>query len=136
MSTVDRGALLTDENITSHSERLDGGKATKTNLPVDLAISESALSMRNLIAAAQARKRQANLHNPFANPLHLLIPEADMLRHSPSPYSAALAVESRNLLQVDVQGHPTSPSFDVRQLSSGNGHEKEDLEERRVNSGQ
>lgn len=113
---------------------MDGAKATKTNLPVDLAISDSALSMKNLIAAAQARKRQANLHNPFANPLHLLIPEADMLRHSPSPNSAALAVESRNIL-IDVQGHPTSPSFEARQLLSSNGHEKEDLDDRRVNSG-
>ncbi|XP_042024873.1 ENHANCER OF AG-4 protein 2-like isoform X2 [Salvia splendens] len=124
----------TDEIITSHSERLDGGKATKINLPVDLATSDSAMSMKNLIAAAQARKRQANLHNPYGNPFSLLIPDADILGHSPNPTSAALAVESRNILQIDVQDHLTSTSFDVRQLSSVNGHENEDLEERRVNS--
>ncbi|KAL1568762.1 RPR [Salvia divinorum] len=124
----------TDESIISHSERLDGGKATKINLLVDLATSDSAMSMKNLIAAAQARKRQANLHNLYGNPLRVLIPDAGILGYSPSPTSAALAVESRNILQIDVQDHPTSTSFDVRQLSSVNGHEKEDLEERRVNS--
>lgn len=116
--------------------RLDGGKATKTNFPVDLAIPDSAMSMKNLIAAAQARKRQSSLHNSYGNPLRLLIPDTDMHGQSPSPNSAALAVESRNIVQYDVQGHPTSPSFDVRQLLSINGHENEDLEEKRANSGQ
>ncbi|KAH6792604.1 hypothetical protein C2S52_003081 [Perilla frutescens var. hirtella] len=125
----------TDESITSLGDRLDGGKATKTNLAVDLAISDSTVSMKNLIAAAQARKRQAHLQGSYGNPLHLFIHDADMLGRSPSPNSAALAAEARNILQFDAQGHSTSPSFDVRQLSSINGHENEDLEERRVNSG-
>ncbi|XP_047981499.1 ENHANCER OF AG-4 protein 2-like isoform X4 [Salvia hispanica] len=124
-----------DKSVTSHGERLDGGKVTMLNLPVDLSISDSAMSMKNLIAAAQARKRRANLHNPNGNPLHLLIHDADMLGLNPTATSAALAVDTRNILQIDVQDHTTSPSFDVRQLPSTSGHENEDLEESRVNSG-
>ncbi|KAL1556455.1 RPR, variant 2 [Salvia divinorum] len=124
-----------NESVTSHSERLDGGKVTMLNFPVDLAISDSAMSMKNLIAAAQARKRQANLHNPYGNPLRLLIHDTDMLGLNPTSTSAALAVDTSNILQIDVQDHATSPSFDVRQFSSTSGHENEDLEERRVNSG-
>ncbi|XP_042007891.1 ENHANCER OF AG-4 protein 2-like isoform X2 [Salvia splendens] len=124
-----------DKSVTSHGERLDGGKVTMLNLPVDLAISDSAMSMKNLIAAAQARKRQANLHNPYGNPLHLLIHDTDMLSLNPTATSSALAVDTSNILQIDVQDHTSSPSFDVRQLPSTSGHENEDLEERRVNSG-
>ncbi|KAI3453268.1 hypothetical protein Pfo_009931 [Paulownia fortunei] len=125
-----------DESMTSLGERLDVGKDTKTSFPVDLKISDSVMSMKHLIAAAQARKRQAHLQNSYGNPLPLLVPDADMLGRSPSPTPGTLAVESNNTLQLDVQGlHPTSPSFDVRQFSSISEHENEELEERRVSSG-
>ncbi|KAK4423252.1 ENHANCER OF AG-4 protein 2 [Sesamum alatum] len=125
-----------DESITSLGERLDSGKDIKTSFPVDLKNSGSVMSMKDLIAAAQAKKRQAHLQNSYGNPFALLVNDADMLGRSPSPIPATLAVESSNTLQLDVQGlRPTSPTSDVRQFSSMNEHENEELEERRVSSG-
>ncbi|KAL0287377.1 UNVERIFIED_CONTAM: ENHANCER OF AG-4 protein 2 [Sesamum angustifolium] len=103
-----------DESITSLGERQDTGKDIKTSFPVDLKNSGSVMSMKDLIAAAQAKKRQAHLQNSYGNPLALLVNDADMLGRSPSPIPATLAVESGNTLQLDVQGlQPTSPSSDV-----------------------
>ncbi|KAL2233172.1 UNVERIFIED_CONTAM: ENHANCER OF AG-4 protein 2, partial [Sesamum indicum] len=118
------------------SEMPESGKDIKTSFPVDLKNSGSVMSMKDLIAAAQAKKRQAHLQNSYGNPLALLVNDADMLGRSPSPIPAAVAVESGNTLQLDVQGlQPTSPSSDVRQFSSMNEHENEELEEKRVSSG-
>lgn len=105
---------------------------TQTSCPVDLMISDSMMSMKHLIAAAQARKRQANSQTSIENPPPF-IPDADMPRRSPSVIPATSVVESINSLQFNAQGHPTSP--DVRQFSSANEHENEDLEERRASSG-
>ncbi|KAI3467875.1 hypothetical protein Pfo_024538 [Paulownia fortunei] len=125
-----------NENITSLRERLDVGKDDKTSFPFDSKISDSVMSMKHLIAAAQARKRQAHLQNSYGNPLLLSVPDADMPGQSPSPTPATLAFESSNMLQLDVQGlHHTSPCSDVHQFSSINQHENEELEERRVSSG-
>ncbi|XP_020547521.1 ENHANCER OF AG-4 protein 2 isoform X2 [Sesamum indicum] len=125
-----------DESITSLGERPESGKDIKTSFPVDLKNSGSVMSMKDLIAAAQAKKRQAHLQNSYGNPLALLVNDADMLGRSPSPIPDAVAVESGNTLQLDVQGlQPTSPSSDVRQFSSMNEHENEELEEKRVSSG-
>ncbi|KAK6146567.1 hypothetical protein DH2020_020436 [Rehmannia glutinosa] len=125
-----------DESITSLGERLDVGKDSKTSFPVDLKISDSVMSMKHLIAAAQARKRQAHLQSAYVNHFPLLVPDADMLVRSPSLTPGTLAVESNNTLQKDVQGlHPNSPPSDVRHLSSVNEHENEEFEERRASSG-
>ncbi|KAK4400214.1 ENHANCER OF AG-4 protein 2 [Sesamum angolense] len=125
-----------DESITSLGERQDTGKDIKTSFPVDLKNSGSVMSMKDLIAAAQAKKRQAHLQNSYGNPLALLVNDADMLGRSPSPIPATLAVESGNTLQLDVQGlQPTSPSSDVRQFSSMNEHENEEHEGKRISSG-
>ncbi|KAL8520645.1 hypothetical protein ACS0TY_011255 [Phlomoides rotata] len=127
-----------DSSIATFGERMDVCKETQTSFPVDLTISDSGMSMKHLIAAAQARKRQANLQNSYGNPLPF-IPDADMPRRSPSLIPATSAVESINSLQFNAQGHPTSPppppSHDVRPFSSVNEHENEDLEERRASSG-
>ncbi|KAK4413656.1 ENHANCER OF AG-4 protein 2 [Sesamum alatum] len=131
-----------NENLTSLGERLDGGKDGKTNFPIDSKIPDSVMSMKHLIAAAQAKKRQAHLQNSHGNPLLLSFPDADMSARSPSPRPppppppATLAYESSNTLQLGVQGiHSTSPCSDVHQFSSINQHENEELEERRVSSG-
>ncbi|PIN18266.1 hypothetical protein CDL12_09064 [Handroanthus impetiginosus] len=138
-SQINGSALVVgnpDESISELSERLDMGKDTKTSFPVDPKISDTGVSMKHLIAAAQARKRQAHLQNSHGNPLALLISDADMLGRSPSSTPATIAVQSSNTLQQDVQVlHPSSPSSDVRQFSSINEHENEDLPDRRASSG-
>lgn len=94
------------------------------------------MSMRHLIAAAQARKRQAHLQKSYGITLPLLVPDADVLGRSPGSTPATLAVESSNTLQLDVERlHPTSPFSDVRQFSSISEHENDEHEERRVSSG-
>ncbi|KAK4403166.1 ENHANCER OF AG-4 protein 2, partial [Sesamum angolense] len=129
-----------NENHTSLGERLDGGKDGKTNILINSKTPDSVMSMKHLIAAAQAKKRQAHLQNSHGNPLLLSFPDADMSARSPSPPPppppATLAYESSNTLQLGVQGiHSTSPCADVHQFSSINQHENEELEERRVSSG-
>ncbi|KAL0286868.1 UNVERIFIED_CONTAM: ENHANCER OF AG-4 protein 2 [Sesamum angustifolium] len=117
------------------SEMLDGGKDGKTNILINSKTPDSVMSMKHLIAAAQAKKRQAHLQNSHGNPLLLSFPDADMSARSPSPPPATLAYESSNTLQLGVQGiHSTSPCADVHQFSSINQHENEELEERRVSS--
>lgn len=120
---------------------MDVCKDPQSSFPVDLTTSDPGKSMKHLIAAAQARKRQANLQNSYGNPLPF-IPDADMPKQSPSLIPATTAVESINPPQFNAQGHPSSPpppppppSYDIRQFSSVNEHENEDLEERRASSG-
>ncbi|KAL0386264.1 UNVERIFIED_CONTAM: ENHANCER OF AG-4 protein 2, partial [Sesamum radiatum] len=122
-----------NENL---GERLDGGKDGKTSFLINSKIPDSVMSMKHLIAAAQAKKRQAHLQNSHGNPLLLSFPDADMSARSPSPPPATLVYESSNQLQLGVQGiHSTSPCSDVHQFTSINQHENEELEERRVSSG-
>ncbi|KAL8519843.1 hypothetical protein ACS0TY_010689 [Phlomoides rotata] len=125
-----------NENITSVRERLNFGKDEKTNFAIDSKISDSPTSMKRLIAAAQAKKRQAHLQNTYGNPFPFSIPDFDMPARGLSPTPATLAFESSKTIQLDVQGtHPTSPFSNVHQFPSTNQHENEELEERRVSSG-
>ncbi|KAK6160527.1 hypothetical protein DH2020_003908 [Rehmannia glutinosa] len=131
---ISDSALLVGTSNETFFERLDVGKDEKTSFQFDSKISDSVMSMKHLIAAAQERKRQTHLQNSYGNPL-LSLAEAVPGR-SPSPIPAALAYVSSNMLQLDVQGlHPTSPCSNVHQFSSSNHHENEELEERRVSSG-
>lgn len=109
--------------------RLNFGKDEKTSFAIDSKMSDSATSMKHLIAAAQAKKRQAHLQNSYGNPFPFSIPDFDVAARGLSP---TLAIESSKTLQLDVQGsHPTSPFSNVHQ----NQHENEEVEERRVSSG-
>ncbi|GFQ01421.1 enhancer of ag-4 protein 2 [Phtheirospermum japonicum] len=126
----------TNENRASLPERLDVGNNEKTSFQCDSKISDSVTSMKHLIAAAQARKREAHVQNPCGIPLLLSVAETDLPGRSPSPTPATPAFESINMLQLGAQAlHPTSPCFKNHQLSSTSQHENEELEERRVSSG-
>lgn len=121
--------------ITCHL-RLTFGKDEKTSFAVDSKISDSATSMKHLIAAAQAKKRQAHLQNSYGNPFPFSIPDFDVPARDLGPTPTTLAFESSKTLQLDVQGsHPTSPFSNVHQIPSINQHENEEIEERRVSSG-
>ncbi|KAL3830645.1 hypothetical protein ACJIZ3_019447 [Penstemon smallii] len=135
------------DNTNSVGERLDVAKDyktsfldvikdDKTSFLVDSKIPDSVKSMKHLIAAAQARKRQAHIQSTYGNSLNMFVPDADMHGRSPSPAPTALAFESSNKFQLDIQGlHTASPSSDVRQFSFINQHENEELEEKKESSG-
>ncbi|KAL1565409.1 RPR [Salvia divinorum] len=124
------------ENITSGQERLSASKAYKTSHPVDSKTPDSVTSMKHLIAAAQARKKQTHFHTTYGNPFLFSIPDTEMAGRGPSPAPAALAYEASNTLQLDVLGAPPrSPCSNLHQVQSNNPHENDEVEERRVSSG-
>lgn len=100
------------------------------------------MSMKHLIAAAQAKRRQAQSQNfSHGNASSLLAPPTDMPRRSPSP---ALATQpflsgSSTVFQPDAQEHypntsKVSPSHG-HQFPSGNQPVSDEFEETRVSSG-
>ncbi|KAL7163115.1 hypothetical protein ACSBR2_039250 [Camellia fascicularis] len=132
----------TRENNSFTAERLEADRDDKTSLLLEAKISDSAMSMKNLIAAAQAKRRQAHSQNIFhGNANSLLAPSTDVPGRSPSPASTAQAFlsGSSNILQPDVQGYYARTSVDSpshgRQFSSNNHPDAEEFEDRRVSSG-
>lgn len=114
--------------------RLNFGKDLESSLQVNMKITDSVVSMRHLIAAAQARKKKANLEHIHGNSVSVLVTDVDMHRQSPSLATSSLAVELSNNLQRDAQGIHSSSSPDVHQLPSVNEHENGEHEERRLSS--
>ncbi|KFK27636.1 hypothetical protein AALP_AA8G409100 [Arabis alpina] len=100
---------------------------------------DSASSMKNLIAAAQAKRKLAHSQNSIfgnLNPSFLNISDTQRRSHSPfmvqnAPASAGTA------MPLAVQGHQqdSSPSNHGHQSSSRNQIETDDNEERRLSSG-
>ncbi|XP_042057352.1 ENHANCER OF AG-4 protein 2-like isoform X1 [Salvia splendens] len=124
------------ENIMSVQERLSVSKAHKTSHAVDSKTSDSVSSMKHLIAAAQARKKQTHFQNTYGNPFLFSIPDTEMAGRGPRPAPTALAYEASNTLQLDVlEAPPRSPCSSLHQIQSDNAHENDELEERRVSSG-
>ncbi|CAA2978594.1 Hypothetical predicted protein [Olea europaea subsp. europaea] len=126
------------ESIVFLGERVVIGGDVKTSSSIDPKISDPVMSMKHLIAAAQAKKRQAHIQNSHGTPL--LLSDADIPRRSSSPNPASQGTKASNMPQLDIEGLPscsslTSPSSDFRQFSSDNQHETEEFEERRVSSG-
>ncbi|XP_047965396.1 ENHANCER OF AG-4 protein 2-like [Salvia hispanica] len=136
-SQINDSALGTSkENIMSVQERLSASKAHKTSHAVDSKTSDSVSSMKHLIAAAQARKKQTHFQNTYGNPFLFSIPDTEMAGRGPRPAPTALAYEASNTLQLDVlEAPPRSPCSSLHQIQSDNPHENDELEERRVISG-
>ncbi|KAL6579376.1 RPR [Orobanche minor] len=121
-----------DATLKGLGERLKFGDDSNSSFLINSKISDSATSMKHLIAAAQAKKKQAHMQNSYANHFQLVLPDADMLERSPS--STPLA--SNITPQVDVQTlHSNPPSSDVRQHISVKDHENMEFGERRLSSG-
>ncbi|KAG7036606.1 Protein HUA2-LIKE 1 [Cucurbita argyrosperma subsp. argyrosperma] len=101
-------------------------------------VTESAMSMKHLIAAAQAKRREAHSHNVLGF-FNSGILSSDV-RGSPSPSPAQLHLSSTtHLMLADLKGpfHPkdvASPSTQGHQLASQNHTDVEELEEKRVSS--
>ncbi|XP_052204558.1 ENHANCER OF AG-4 protein 2 isoform X2 [Diospyros lotus] len=146
-SVVKINDLLVTGNTAKHDAFTDGrfeaGRDDKTSSLIDSKIPDSAMSMKHLIAAAQAKRRQAQSQNfSHGNASSLLAPPTDMPRRSPSP---ALATQpflsgSSTVLQPDAQEHyppntsKVSPSHGP-QFPSGNQPVSDEFEETRVSSG-
>ncbi|XP_075484032.1 ENHANCER OF AG-4 protein 2-like isoform X2 [Primulina tabacum] len=123
-----------NKNFAPVHERVDVFKHDETSSSINAKIPESVMSMKHLIAAAQARKREAHLQSSFGFLFPLLDNESELHRKSPSPAPDTTVFESSNT-QPDVQGlRSISPSADVHHLSSTSQHENEVLEERMLSS--
>ena len=121
---------------------MEAGRDDKMSSLIDLKISDAATSMKHLIAAAQAKRRQAHSQNISHDIVgSFLGSSTDVIGRSLSPASAVqpFLSGSSNILQPDVQGYypytsMASPS-NGRQFSSNNQPDAEEFEERRVSSG-
>ncbi|XP_022982619.1 ENHANCER OF AG-4 protein 2-like [Cucurbita maxima] len=108
------------------------------SLVSDFKVTESAMSMKHLIAAAQAKRREAHSHNVhgFFNPDIL----STDVHGSPSPTPVQPHLSSTtHLMLTDLKGRfhekdVASPSTQGHQLASQNDTDVEEIEEKRVNS--
>lgn len=109
----------------------------------DLKGLDSALSMKHLIAAAQAKRRQAHIQNvPLGNGNSLLAPTANLHGKSPSPLSRGHDSSSGmgNVTELDELGAHhlgslASPPLHIRQLASHNQLDSEEHEYKEPGSG-
>lgn len=103
---------------------------------------ESVISMRHLIAVAQAKRKQAHSQNfSFGIPNSILMPSTDGQGRSPSPTAVQhFLAGTSNIMPADIHGSYNSTIFGS---SPNHGHQSvsqnqldiEELEERRVSSG-
>ncbi|CAK9158039.1 unnamed protein product, partial [Ilex paraguariensis] len=124
-------------------DRLEAGREDKTSSMIDTQISDSVTSMKHLIAAAQAKRRQALSQSlSHGNASSVFVPTTDISGGSPSPAPAVQRLQSSSSIVVepDSQGYYphsslASPSSHARQISSNYQPDNEEIEERRVSSG-
>uniref|UniRef100_A0A2C9W163 CID domain-containing protein n=3 Tax=Manihot esculenta TaxID=3983 RepID=A0A2C9W163_MANES len=107
---------------------------------VDSKTPDSVMSMKHLIAAAQAKRREAHSqHFPLGNPYSSFISINDSQGRSPSPSSFQPFLSGTStVLHTDLHGfqqHVVSSSAHDHQSASCNQVDTEDLEEQRVSSG-
>ncbi|XP_073266514.1 ENHANCER OF AG-4 protein 2 [Populus alba] len=120
---------------------LEDGMDDRSSFLVDSKTLDSVTSMKHLIAAAQAKRRQAHSQPfPNGNPAFIALNDAQGRSPSSSP-SVIFLCGTSNAVQVDMQGfyHHTnlvSPSSHGRQSASHSQVEAEEIEEQRVSSGQ
>ncbi|KAK3013957.1 hypothetical protein RJ639_008703 [Escallonia herrerae] len=126
-------AAKSTEHNFSAGERLEAGTDDKTNSFIDSKIAESDLSMKHLIAVAQAKRREAQTQSFAHGYLNsVLVPATDVVGGSP--------VSPNQSIPPDVQGyHPhtslASPPSHIHDFPLNNYPDTEELEERRVSSG-
>ncbi|KAF8398719.1 hypothetical protein HHK36_014576 [Tetracentron sinense] len=140
-------ALLAERSMEIDSlprQRLEATREDKaTSSLIDSKLAESTVPMKHLIAAAQAKRRQA-LPLSFSHeiPIPTLISTTVVQGRSPSPASARQPFLSGTsiVIQQDTQGlyactALASPSAHARQFASQSQPDIEEHEERRVSSG-
>lgn len=140
ISRIDESTILTETSVEYNSlpnERVEAGWENKSSSLIDSKTPESVTSMKHLIAAAQAKRRQAQTHGIFSS----FISTTDVQGSSPSPSGVQpLLTAAINVMQADLQvfNHCTSlasPSSHGHQSALRNPLDIEEVEERRVSSG-
>ncbi|VFQ75013.1 unnamed protein product [Cuscuta campestris] len=126
---------LTD-TVSVPSERLEAGRDDQLLSLTDFKVSDTDTSMKNLIAAAQAKRRQAHLQNAPGNLHPIFSTYADIQGGSPNPDFPSHSFGHGKIVHSDTHGlcPRLSPASEFRQLSSIDPPECEEQEERRVSS--
>ncbi|XP_022761897.1 ENHANCER OF AG-4 protein 2-like [Durio zibethinus] len=127
--------------VTKTSMEFDVFREDRSSSLIDSKTLDSALSMKHLIAAAQAKRRQAHSQQySLGNPSSIFVSMSDVQGASPSPAVQPFSSAMSNVMQADAQeiAHRTnlvSPSTLGHQSGSLNQHDAEEIEERRASSG-
>lgn len=123
-------------------KRVDAGREDRSSLLIDSRTPDSTMSMKHLIAVAQAKRRQAHSQSfSFGIPNSAFGSTTDFQGRSPSPAAVQhLLSGSSNSMMADIQGSYTSatlgsPSANVRESASQSQPDVEEPEERRTSSG-
>ncbi|KAG2701791.1 hypothetical protein I3760_06G060100 [Carya illinoinensis] len=144
ISRVGESTVLTGKLVEYNSlpgERVESGREDKNSSLVDSKTPESVTSMKHLIAAAQAKRREAHSQNFSLGIFSSFVSSSDVQEKSPSPPAVqSLMTATSIMLQADLQGLQShtildSPSNHGRQSASRNQLDIEDIDERRVSSG-
>ncbi|KAI9169587.1 hypothetical protein LWI28_014474 [Acer negundo] len=108
---------------------------------IDSKALESGMSMKHLIAAARAKRREAHSQNfSLGNPIATFTSVSDAQGRSPSPSAVQpLLSGTSNMIQMDTQGFNNRTNFS----SPSHGHQSaalsqldaDEIEERRLSSG-
>nr|GMD46185.1 ENHANCER OF AG-4 protein 2 isoform X1 [Ipomoea batatas] len=124
------------ETVSVPSERAEAGRDDRPLSLTDLKVLDPDMSMKELIAAAQAKRRQAQLLNAHGSLHPVFATYADIQGGSPNPGLSSHAPVHCKTMHSDAQGlcPRASPSSDVRQFTSIDPPECEEHEERRVSS--
>ncbi|GAV60995.1 PWWP domain-containing protein [Cephalotus follicularis] len=124
------------------SDILEPGREDRSTSLIDSKTPDSSTSMKHLIAAAQAKRKQAHLQQlPFGNISSAFVSSTEVQGTSPSPSAIQQLVSAtNNVTQSDTQGYYhlsnlASPSTHVQLSTSQNQLDTEEIEERRVSSG-
>lgn len=122
--------------------RVDAGREDKSSSFVDSKTPESVICMKHLIAAAQAKRRQAHSQGFTLGIFNSsFVSATDVQGGSPSPPALeSLLTGSSNGIEADMQGFShriilASPSNHGHPSASRNQLDIEEVEERRVSSG-
>lgn len=124
------------ESISTRAERLEAVRDEKLNFLIDSKVLDQETSMKHLIAAAQAKRRQSHLMNIHGNTLASVVPYTEPQGGSPHPILGSQPLSSgMQHPEMQVLFSRPSPLSEIQQFSSTNPPEPEDNEEKRVSSG-
>ncbi|CAN4105500.1 unnamed protein product [Withania somnifera] len=124
------------ESMSTRTESVEAVRDEKLNSLVDSKVLDQETSMKHLIAAAQAKRRQAHLQSMYGNTLAAVAPYIEPQGGSPHPALGSQPLSSGMLHpEVQVLFSGSSPSSEIRQFSSTNPPDPEENEEKRVSSG-
>ncbi|KAK4360209.1 hypothetical protein RND71_019161 [Anisodus tanguticus] len=124
------------ESMSSRAERLEAVRDEKLNSLVESKVLDPEMSMKYLIAAAQAKRRQAHLRSIHGNTLASVAPYTEPEGGNTYPTIGSQPLSSGMLHpEVQVLFSRSSPSSEIQQFPSTNPPEPEENEEKRVSSG-